>query len=202
METFWKRDITDGGVLIFHAHFLAEKEADELLAILNNQTPWKQETGSFGRPFPRLTAYHADVGVCYTYSGVTHPASPWPEYLVDIRRRVEAEAGEPFNSLLLNCYRHGNDSIGYHSDDEKELGNNPSVPSLSLGATRQFILRHTRTKERLAFDLTHGSLLIMAGTTQHHWKHTVPKAKKPVGERINLTFRNIQLVREGTSDGS
>src|SRR5262249_33301040 len=132
----------------------------------------------------------------------THPALPWPEYLVDIRRRIEEAAGAPFNSLLLNYYRHGSDSIGYHSDDEKELGHNPIVPSLSLGATRQFILRHTRTKERLTFDLTHGSLLIMAGTTQHHWKHTVPKTKRPVGKRINLTFRNIQLAREGTSDGS
>ena len=120
METFWKRDITDGGLLIFHAHFLAEKEADELFATLKTQTPWKQETGSFGRPFPRMTAYHADVGVSYTYSGVTHPALPWPEYLVVIHRRIEEAAGAPFNSLLLNYYRHGNDSIGYHSDDEKD----------------------------------------------------------------------------------
>jgi alkylated DNA repair dioxygenase AlkB len=202
MDTLWKRDIADGGVLIYHAHFLGDQQADDLFATLKSRTPWKRETGSFGRPFPRLTAYHADPGVSYTYSGVTHPALPWPDYLLDIRQRVEEAADALFNSLLLNYYRHGDDSIGYHSDDEKELGSNPIVPSLSLGAARQFVLRHTRTKERLAIDLTHGSLLIMAGTTQHHWKHAVPKTKKPVGERINLTFRNIQSAREGTSDGS
>ena len=103
------------------------------------------------------------------------------------RRRPDA----PFNSLLLNYYRDGNDSIGYHTDAEPELGVDPIVPSLSLGAARQFVLRHVRTRERLTYDLTHGSLLVMAGTTQHHWRHAVPKTKTPVGKRINLTFRNI-----------
>jgi alkylated DNA repair dioxygenase AlkB len=202
MQPDFQRDIADGGVLTYYAHFLGEKEAGELFAALKEGTPWKQESGSFGQPFPRLTAYYADPGVNYTYSGVTHPALPWPEYLCDVRRRIEEAAGAVFNSLLLNYYRHGDDSIGYHADDEKELGPNPIVPSLSLGATRQFILRHARTKERLTFDLTHGSLLVMAGTTQHHWRHTLPKTRKPVGERINLTFRNIQSAREGTNDGS
>jgi alkylated DNA repair dioxygenase AlkB len=202
MQPVWQRDIADGGVLIYHAHFLSEQEADELFALLKERTPWKQETGSFGRLFPRLTAYHADPGVSYTYSGVTHPALPWPDYLVDLRRRIEESAKAPFNSLLLNYYRHGDDSIGFHSDDEKELGRNPIVPSLSLGATRQFVLRHVTTKKRLTIDLTHGSLLIMAGSTQHHWQHMVPKTKKPVGERINLTFRNILSGVEETNDGS
>ncbi len=201
MQPVWQREIADGGVLIYHAHFLSEQEADELFALLTERTPWKQETGSFGRPFPRLTAYHADAGVSYTYSGVTHPASPWPDYLGEIRRRIEEASQAPFNSLLLNYYRHGDDSIGFHSDDEKELGRNPIVPSLSLGATRQFVLKHMKTKERLTFELTHGSLLIMAGSTQHHWQHAVPKTKKPVGERINLTFRNILSGVEETSDG-
>jgi alkylated DNA repair dioxygenase AlkB len=202
MEPSWQRDIADGGILIYCANFLSAEEADELFALLKGHTPWKRETGSFGRPFPRLTAYHADPGVSYTYSGVTHPSLPWPDYLVEVRRRIEETAGAPLNSLLLNYYRHGDDSIGFHSDDEKELGRNPIVPSLSLGATRQFILRHPETKERLTLDLTHGSLLIMAGTTQHHWQHAVPKTKKPVGERINLTFRNIQSGREERNDGS
>ena len=195
-------ELTDGGILLYFPHFFSKDEADTLFVTLQKDIAWKQEQGRFGRSFPRLTALYADEGVVYTYSGVTHPALPWPHYLLGIRQRIEEAAGAPFNSLLLNYYRHGNYSIGYHSDDEKELGSNPIVPSLSLGATRQFVLRHTRTKERLAIDLTHGSLLIMAGTTQHHWMHAVPKTKKPVGERINLTFRNIHSAREGTSDGS
>jgi alkylated DNA repair dioxygenase AlkB len=201
MQSIQRLDIADGGVLLYHPHFLDQHEADDLFAVLKARTPWKQEIASFGRPFPRLTAYHADPGVSYTYSGVTHPSSPWPDYLLDLRRRIEETAGAPFNSLLLNDYRSGDDSIGYHSDAEPELGPNPIVPSLSLGATRQFVLRHVHTSERLTFDLTHGSLLVMAGTTQHHWRHAVPKTKKPVGERINLTFRNIHTRTEETSDG-
>ena len=191
MPSIQRRDIADGGVLLYHECFLDSQEADDLFAELKSLTPWKQETASFGRPFPRLTAYHADPGVSYTYSGVTHPASDWPDYLVAVRRRIEEAAGAPFNSLLLNYYREGKDSIGYHTDAEPVLGLNPIVPSLSLGASRSFVLQHMVTRERIAYELMHGSLLVMAGTTQHHWRHAVPKTKKPVGERINLTFRNI-----------
>ena len=191
MSAVERHDFADGGVLLYHAHFLTRQEADALFATLKEQTPWNQEVAGFGRPFPRLTAYHADAGVAYRYSGVEHQAAPWPDYLIPIRRRVEETAQAPFNSLLLNFYRDGSDSIGYHSDAEPELGLNPIVPSISLGATRRFILRHNRTRERLIFELSHGSLLLMAGTTQHNWQHTVPKTKAVVGERINLTFRNI-----------
>ena len=191
MSALLRHELADGGVLLYHAHFLTPDEANALFADLKHNTPWKQEISSFGRPFPRLTAYHADPGVMYRYSGVEHQASPWPDYLVPVRRRVEEAAQAPFNSLLLNYYRDGSDSIGYHSDDEAELGLNPIVPSVSLGGTRRFVLRHVRTREKLTFELTHGSLLLMAGTTQHHWRHGVPKTARPVGERINLTFRNI-----------
>lgn len=184
-------ELADGGVLLFYPHFLPTAEADALFAVLRERTAWAQEIGAFGRPFPRLTAYHADDGVSYRYSGVEHAAVPWPDYLVPVRRRVEAAAGTTFNSLLLNYYRDGRDSIGYHADDEAELGVDPVIPSLSLGATRRFLLRHNRTKERLEFDLSHGSLLVMAGTVQHHYRHAVPKTTRPVGERINLTFRTI-----------
>jgi alkylated DNA repair dioxygenase AlkB len=193
MSEVERHDIADGGVLLYHTHFLTREEADALLIDLREKTPWKQETGSFGRAFPRLTAYHADPGVSYRYSGVEHESSPWPDYLVPIRRRVEEAAQAPFNSLLLNFYRDGSDSIGWHSDAEAELGRNPIVPSLSLGSSRRFILRHRKTKQRLTFDLGHGSLLIMAGTTQHHWLHAVPKTTGAVGQRINLTFRNILI---------
>jgi alkylated DNA repair dioxygenase AlkB len=191
MATFQRHDLADGGLLLYAPDFLSPEQADALFTTLKAHSPWAQEHGPFGHALPRLTAYHADPGVSYTYSGITHQAAPWPEYLTDLRRRVEEAAGAPFNSLLVNYYRTGQDSIGYHTDAEPELGESPIVPSLSLGATRRFHLQHVRSRERLTFDLAHGSLLIMAGTTQHHWRHAVPKTTQPVGERINLTFRNI-----------
>lgn len=201
MSTAERHELADGGLLVYHPHFLDTEEADELFALLQSLPPWKQEVTSFGRPFPRLTSYYADPGVSYRYSGVEHQSLPWPEHLSELRRRVEEAAGAPFNSLLLNYYHDGSDSIGYHTDAEPELGLNPVVPSISLGATRRFLLRHMRTKELRTFDLTHGSLLIMAGTTQHHWQHSVPKAKA-AGERINLTFRNIHAGEtRGDEDG-
>jgi alkylated DNA repair dioxygenase AlkB len=183
--------LADGGTVYYDEHFFAPDEADRLFAVLRERAAWRQEKTNFGHAFPRLTAYYADPGVAYTYSGVTHTALEWTDELREVRRRVEAAASAPFNSLLLNLYRGGQDSIGFHSDAEPELGNNPIVPSITLGATRTFVLRHDRTGERRNFELSHGSLLLMGGTLQHHWEHAVPKAKAPVGERINLTFRNI-----------
>jgi alkylated DNA repair dioxygenase AlkB len=111
--------------------------------------------------------------------------------LLELKSRVESAAGAEFNSLLLNLYRDGRDSIGMHADDELELGVNPVIGSVSLGNVRRFVLRHKKRGERLSFDLAHGSLIVMAGTSQHHWVHGVPKTVKPVGKRINLTFRTI-----------
>jgi alkylated DNA repair dioxygenase AlkB len=186
-----QRPLADGGSLYYDPDFLAPVQADALLQALRTRTPWRQEKGAFGHAFPRLTAYYADPGVAYRYSGVTHESAPWPDYLLPVRRRVEGVAGAPFNSLLLNCYRDGRDSIGFHADDEPELGPDPVVPSVSLGATRTFVLRHNRTRQRVRYGLTHGSLLIMGGATQRHWRHAVPKTEERVGTRINLTFRNI-----------
>jgi alkylated DNA repair dioxygenase AlkB len=190
-------EAADGGVIVWEPAFLCGEAADALLARLQAEVPWRQEKTSWGHFFPRLTAWYADPGLSYSYSGVTHHGLAWTEPLTEVRRRVEAAAGAPFNSLLLNCYRDGQDSIGFHADDERELGPNPIVPSLSLGATRTFVLRHNATAARLKFDLTHGSLLIMGGTLQHHWKHALPRVRGPVGQRINLTFR--QIVRQGAS---
>jgi alkylated DNA repair dioxygenase AlkB len=183
-------DLLDGGKLAYDEAFYARDRADGLFAELKIQTPWRQEQSRLGF-FPRLTAWYADSGLTYSYSGVTHHGLPWTPTLTAIRRAVEAAAGAPFNSLLLNRYRDGNDSIGYHADDEPELGVNPVIASLSLGAVRRFVLKHGKSGEKLAFELAHGSLLIMAGACQHHWRHAVPKTKTVVGERINLTFRNI-----------
>jgi alkylated DNA repair dioxygenase AlkB len=184
-------EVEDGGVLIYYPHFFTREEADALFAALQRGIDWKQEQGRFGRSFPRLTALYADEGVTYTYSGVTYPSLVWTEELDAVRRRVEAAAGAPFNSVLLNRYRDGSDSIGWHADDEPELGVNPVVPSISLGAERRFLLRHNKSRRKLEYPLRHGSLLVMAGTLQHHWQHSLPKSTAPVGERINLTFRNL-----------
>jgi alkylated DNA repair dioxygenase AlkB len=185
--------IRDGGVLAFDASFLDVNEADQLLTCLLESVPWKQE-GPKGRMFPRLTAWYANSGVSYSYSGVTHQPSPWLPVLLDLKTRIETAARAQFNSLLLNLYRDGRDSIGMHADDEPELGVNPVIGSLSLGAVRRFVLKHKTTSERMTFDLPHGSLIIMAGTSQHHWLHGLPKTMRPVGKRVNLTFRQIHSM--------
>jgi alkylated DNA repair dioxygenase AlkB len=183
-------DIRDGGTLAYLEAFCAQAEADALFEKLRAETPWQQERSRMG-PFPRLTAWYADAGLTYSYSGVTHEALPWTEALAEVCRRVEAAAATPFNSVLLNFYRDGQDSIGYHTDAEPELGVNPAIASISLGSVRQFVLKHIKSGEKLKYDLAHGSLLLMGGTCQHHWVHGVPKTKAEVGPRINLTFRNI-----------
>ena len=188
MET--RIDILDGGTIFYHAAFYAKEKADALCERIRAETPWAQERSRMG-PFPRLTAWYADTGLTYSYSGVTHQAIAWTPTLLEIRREVEAVAQAPFNSLLLNFYRDGQDSIGYHTNAEPELGVNPVIASISLGAVRQFVLKHIRTGAKLKYDLAPGSLLVMGGTCQHHWVHGVPKTKAAVGPRINLTFRNI-----------
>ena len=182
--------LRDGGTLLYDAAFFPPAEADALYATLLRETAWKQEVGR-GRPFPRLTAWYADDRLAYRYSGVTHIGAGWTPTLLDIKQRIEPVAGGTFNSVLLNRYRHGRDSIGMHADDEPELGTDPVIASISLGAVRTFVLRHRKTREKRTLLLAHGSLLVMAGTCQHHWLHGVPKTEEPVGERINLTWRRI-----------
>jgi alkylated DNA repair dioxygenase AlkB len=183
-------DILDGGTIFYDETFYAQEAANAWFEQLRAETPWKQERSRFG-PFPRLTAWYADPGLTYSYSGVTHESLVWTEALRAVRRRVEEAAAAPFNSLLLNYYRDGQDSIGYHADAEPELGRDPVIASISLGAVRQFVLKHIKSGAKLKYDLAHGSLLIMGGTCQHHWLHSVPKTKAAVGSRINLTFRKI-----------
>ena len=186
-----RMEILDGGTLDYYEAFYSATEANALFEQLRTQTPWRQERSRM-RPFPRLTAWYADAGLTYRYSGVTHEATPWTPQLLEVRQHVEQAATAPFNSVLLNFYRDGQDSIGYHSDAEPELGVNPIIASISLGEVRQFVLKHVKTGEKLKFNLAHGSLLIMGGTSQHHWVHAVPKTKAEVGRRVNLTFRNIR----------
>jgi alkylated DNA repair dioxygenase AlkB len=180
--------LTDGGWLDSDPTFLAGPARDALWHHLLADIDWRQERGRFG-PTPRLTAWHADDGITYRYSGITHIATPWTPPLWQLKERLQSVLRAPFNSVLLNRYRDGRDSMGWHADDEPELGVNPVIASISLGAVRRFRLRHTASRETIALDLADGSLLVMAGTTQHHWQHSLAKTAKLCGERINLTFR-------------
>jgi len=171
-----------------------QADADRLFDALRRGIDWRQEQITlFGqrRLVPRLVAWHGDPGARYTYSGAVHEPLPWTPALLELRDRVESLAGQPFNSVLLNLYRDGRDGMGWHADDEPELGRDPVIASVSLGATRRFRLRHRKHRDTIHVDLGHGSLLLMQGPTQHHWVHAVPKTSRPVGERINLTFRRI-----------
>jgi alkylated DNA repair dioxygenase AlkB len=174
-------------------------EASELLDRLLTEIDWQQEQVLiFGqrRPVPRLVAWHGDPGANYMYSGTPHQPLPWTPALALIRERVLGLTGCTFNSVLLNLYRDGRDGMGWHSDDEPELGRDPVIASVSFGAPRRFCLRHRRRKDqRLDVSLGNGSLLLMAGATQHHWVHAVPKTAIPVGQRVNLTFRRIPCQR-------
>jgi alkylated DNA repair dioxygenase AlkB len=167
-------------------------------AVMNqliDEIPWRAENiVVWGKPVPqpRLIAWYGDKGANYTYSGVHHDPLPWTDTLTDIKNRVEKAAGTNFNSVLLNYYRHHRDSMGLHSDDEPELGRRPIIASLSLGAERNFILKHkTRRDLKIRLKLASGSLLLMKGDTQYCWKHGIEKEKRSCGPRINLTFRRI-----------
>ena len=185
----------DADVTYFPHLALAQSGGETLRALLA-EVPWRaEEVVMWGRrmPQPRLTAWYGDPGAHYAYSGLELDPLPWTLLLADIKSRVEAAAGAPFNSVLLNYYRDEHDSIGFHSDDEPELGSEPVIASLSLGAERTFILKHKRAKQLRPVHilLASGSLLLMRGETQHCWRHGIPKESGPCGPRVNLTFRRI-----------
>lgn len=180
------------GKLYYDPHFLNHLEADNYFDQLRKTLPWHQEhITMFGKSVlqPRLQAWHGDAA--YTYSGLTMQPHPWTPELTQLKVRCESVADVTFNSVLANLYRHGQDSMGWHQDNEPELGRNAVIASLNLGETRRFLLRNLHCKTEIEYELSHGSLLIMAGELQHHWKHCVPKTAKTKDERINLTFRQI-----------
>ena len=178
-------------------HFDSEIAAN-LLKDLTEEIPWVQNKIRFyGKEslVPRLESWHGDKGMSYTYSGIKMDAKPWTKNLLKIKESIEPIAKTTFNSVLINYYRDGKDRVAWHSDDEKELGKNPVIASVSLGAERKFKLRHKKYKEnQLQHEvfLQNGSLLLMSGSTQHHWLHEIPRTAKPIGPRINLTFRVIK----------
>ncbi len=182
------------GEVFFYPGFLNKTESDSIFEQLKHQTSWKQECMKmYGKeiPFPRLTAWYADEGKSYTYSGLKNMPEPLSPLITDLKNRCEAVAKTTFNSALLIYYRSGSDSMGWHADNEPELGKNPIIASLTFGISRKFQFKHrTIAKSTQNIVLEHGSLLIMAGATQHHWLHQIPKVKT-IGERINITFRAI-----------
>jgi len=174
-----------------HREWVAER--DELLDDLLARTQWEQETITiFGRQVlqPRLTAWFGIAMDATTRYRTTRPPVPWPPLLGAVRERVAAHAGVDFNSALANLYRDGRDSVAWHADDEPALGAEPVIASVSLGATRRFAMCRRDKTHRFAVDLNHGDLLVMSGTVQHQWLHAIPKTIKPIGTRINLTFRS------------
>lgn len=192
---FQTLDLPQAEVILYPAFFSAP-EADRLLRELRDTTAWRQESITlYGKTIevPRRTAWYGDEGTRYIYSGITNVPLPWTPALMEVKRAVEPPAGVAFNSVLLNRYRTGQDSVSWHADDEPVLGENPVIASVSLGAVRRFRLRHKRLRSLvIALDLPHGSCLVMAGATQHCWVHEVPKTARPVGPRINLTFRRCR----------
>lgn len=189
-------ELADGGRVTYLPGFLAEEPAWAYWRELRESCAWEQQPAIFGQRQPRLTASYGDPGTTYLYSGTRNEARPWTACLSEIREQVEAVAGS-FNFCLLNRYRSGADSVAWHADDEPGLG--PVIASVSLGAARRFCLRHNSTRETREWLLEHGSLLIMSGTLQTFWKHQVPKTRRSVGERINLTFRQITPAGIGPS---
>lgn len=184
------------GELYLHNNFYGLQEADLLFDRLKTDLAWQEEAVFiYGRwvKVPRLMCWYGDSDAWYRYSGVNHQPRPWIPALQAIREKVERQCQCDFNCVLANLYRDGKDSMGCHADDEKELGQNPVIASLSLGDERLFKLHHKKRKETVDVILGHGDLLVMAGALQHQWMHALPKTKKLKAPRINLTFRKIKV---------
>lgn len=180
----------------YYPNFFNTIRANELFEKLENEIPWQQDNITvFGKthPQPRLTALFGNEGKPYGYSNIVMQPHHWNPLLMFIKNEIEEIVNKDFTTVLLNYYRNGKDSNGWHADNEKELGRNPVIASVSFGAERSFHLKHNIIEEqKLKISLKNGSLLIMKGTTQHFWKHQIPKTAKDIGPRINLTFRIIK----------
>ena len=180
--------------IILDKFFLNQSDANNLYDRCLNDISWQSSAIiMFGKKIdvPRLECWYGDLGCEYTYSGKSLKRFEFPNFLLNLRMLIEKKVNSNFNSVLANLYRDGQDSMGLHADDEKELGNEPVIASISLGENRPIIFQNKKTKEKVTFDQPHGSLLVMQGKTQDHWKHAINKSKKIDKPRINLTFRNI-----------
>ncbi|MGM1055555.1 MAG: alpha-ketoglutarate-dependent dioxygenase AlkB family protein [Bacteroidota bacterium] len=190
----FKLNLPDSNIT-YYPEFLDPKIADRYFQIFLKELNWQHhDIKIFGKkiPQPRLTALYAVNDLSYSYSNLTLIPEKFTPELLEIQQKLKVQTGKDFTHCLANFYRGGSDSMGWHSDDEKVLGKDPVIASVSLGGVRNFQLKHKKIKDqKFKLDLEHGSLLLMAGGTQHYWKHQLPKTKKQVDPRINLTFRII-----------
>ncbi len=189
-----KLQLPDSDITYF-SNFLDFENASVYFELLKSSVTWRQdEIRVYGKlyPQPRLTALYGNNNRSYSYSGITMQPLPFSETILDLKTKISSLTPVEFTSCLLNLYRDGKDSNGWHSDDEKELGKNPVIASVSLGQERYFHLKHKKIKDlKYKILLEHGSLLLLSGPTQHYWLHQIAKTTKSIGERINLTFRVI-----------
>jgi alkylated DNA repair dioxygenase AlkB len=186
--------LPNDGTVYYYGKILNSKSASQIFDLLMKNILWKNdEVIIFGKNIitKRKAAWYGDSDYLYTYSNSTKQALPWTEELSWLRQIIEELIGTKFNSCLLNLYHNGNEGMGWHSDDEKSLGKNNTIASLSLGAERKFLFKHKQTKQIVSLVLEHGSLLVMKEATQSNWLHSLPKSKNVIDSRINLTFRTI-----------
>jgi alkylated DNA repair dioxygenase AlkB len=185
----------ENGALVYYPGFYPKQVADELYTTLIDETIWKQESIKiYGRSvlYPRLTAWYGDNLTAYQFSGTKFFPHPWTETLLKIKNDISRVEHAHLNSVLLNLYRNGNDSVSWHTDAELELGKDPVIVSVNFGADRRFMLRRIDNHAvKINILLEHGSLLVMGGELQHYWQHQIPKSTKVTSPRINLTFRHI-----------
>jgi alkylated DNA repair dioxygenase AlkB len=188
--------LPQGGTVNYSGRIMPLTEANRYYDALLHTIEWKNdEANIFGKHFitKRKVAWYGDSEYAYTYSNTTKKALPWTPELLELKALTEAKTGTTFNSCLLNLYHSGDEGMAWHSDDEKALGRNTTIASLSFGAERKFAFKHKQTKEVVSLILEHGSLLVMKDETQTNWLHRLPPTKKISRPRINLTFRTIIL---------
>jgi alkylated DNA repair dioxygenase AlkB len=190
-ERHWT--LSDEGIEItYDADFLVDVDADRQFAALKTEIPWRRfqmSTPDGPRAVPRMISWHADADLSYKYGVVTHAWQAWTPTLLEVRGLLEAKLGIYFNGVLANLYENERDSVSPHADDERDMVDGAAIASVSFGATREFVVRHMTNRNRYATHLEHGSLLVMSGDTQRVSRHSVPKAKRACGPRINLTYR-------------
>lgn len=194
-ECLFEQIQMDKADVYYYKNIFNNNESDEILDSLINTIEWEQNyIKLYGKimPIPRLTAWYGDPGRSYTYSGIEMPPNIWTNTLLKIKNKIEILSNTTFNSVLLNYYRNGSDSVAWHSDNEKELGINPIIGSVSFGTERIFKFRQIDDRKKTKnVILEHGSLLLMKGDTQQYWEHEIAKTKKKINVRVNLTFRSI-----------
>jgi len=190
--------IEQDGLVLYHENVISDEQIKPLYDELLNEINWENErVVMFGKEIitKRKVAFYSDESIVYTYAGKTKIGLPWKDPLIILKNIVESLTKQTYNACLLNLYHNGDEAMGWHSDNEKEIIANSTIASLSIGASRKFSFKHKVTKETISIQLENGSLLEMKGTIQSHWLHALPKSKKITEPRINLTFRQMSTQK-------